>query len=767
VAEIPGQSPFTQDISFQDLRQAYLDAQRSRMLSAGPGFEALSCVGGLHLRDSNTRGIWARITAQNPGDQRQYSWEQVLPDDSWVLGPFDGAPAGDYDTMPAVELLGNTTVPADPETGAVVRLDLAATGDHWEFVYYASGEVLSPVYGIEQTVEFAAGAIALFDQFSFLTLDGPDVEVTRNTTVTVDAGKALSFSGAGAINFYCPVNFASGLSYTFNGYALFAYALGWQYVYVSLAADAHDLVRPGYEPLLAVTTNADGWKLGGITPADPTQPELVGISVEGNHNLILQHHDPGSVYPITLPGSVNLTLPAACGVILSWDPAAFSWYPLTVDSVGGSYTPHGAYQIPYANSAGTALTDSSDLKYDSSAMTLEVGVNIGGRVAIGSNDYGLASGSAIALADVVAAPSANPTGGLIAYSAAGVFTVLQPDGTVAALQPTPSGGAGRIPFESGAGKLTDDPQLYWDNSNKALVLLGPGARLDLGDLGTGSGTGAMISLDDAGAVPTTNPATGGILYADGGDGHKLKWRTSAGTVYVLGDFSGTVGVTQGGTGLTSCAAGDLLYGSAANTISTLAGNTSTTRKFLRETGTGAAAQAPAWDTLQAGDYPAFVQAGGSHAQGAVPDPGATAHSHQQYMLRDSAAWEAVKGQPLGFTAIPTDESTSSTTYVSLTTPDSVTFTLDASGDVLVRYDAYQYSNTAGWDGYSIVYLDGVQQSATETSARTIGATANQSVVLIARLTGLSAGSHTIEIKHHTSSGQTMHWDLRYLSVYLG
>lgn len=51
--------------------------------------------------------------------------------------------------------------------------------------------------------------------------------------------------------------------------------------------------------------------------------------------------------------------------------------------------------------------------------------------------------------------------------------------------------------------------------------------------------------------------------------------------------------------------GDLLY-RAASAADRLAGNTTTTRKFLRQTGTGAASAAPMWDTLIASDIPAHA-----------------------------------------------------------------------------------------------------------------------------------------------------------------
>lgn len=69
--------------------------------------------------------------------------------------------------------------------------------------------------------------------------------------------------------------------------------------------------------------------------------------------------------------------------------------------------------------------------------------------------------------------------------------------------------------------------------------------------------------------------------------------------------SGTFGIARGGTGLSTIAAFNLLYTSAADTLTTLSPNNTTTRKFLRMTGDGTNGAAPAWDTLTAGDIPSL------------------------------------------------------------------------------------------------------------------------------------------------------------------
>ena len=65
--------------------------------------------------------------------------------------------------------------------------------------------------------------------------------------------------------------------------------------------------------------------------------------------------------------------------------------------------------------------------------------------------------------------------------------------------------------------------------------------------------------------------------------------------------SGVLPEVNGGTNQSSYAIGDLLYSSATNTLSKLAGNITTTKKFLNQTGTGAVSAAPAWDAIAAAD----------------------------------------------------------------------------------------------------------------------------------------------------------------------
>ena len=55
--------------------------------------------------------------------------------------------------------------------------------------------------------------------------------------------------------------------------------------------------------------------------------------------------------------------------------------------------------------------------------------------------------------------------------------------------------------------------------------------------------------------------------------------------------------SKGGTGISSYTLGDMLYASGSSTLIKLSGNTSSTKQFLSQTGTGTVSAAPAWVTL--------------------------------------------------------------------------------------------------------------------------------------------------------------------------
>lgn len=79
--------------------------------------------------------------------------------------------------------------------------------------------------------------------------------------------------------------------------------------------------------------------------------------------------------------------------------------------------------------------------------------------------------------------------------------------------------------------------------------------------------------------------------------------TGVGTLTVGTWNATTIDATHGGTAQTSWTLGDLLYASGSNALSKLSGNTTATKKFLRQTGNGSVSANPAWDTIVAADVP--------------------------------------------------------------------------------------------------------------------------------------------------------------------
>lgn len=117
-----------------------------------------------------------------------------------------------------------------------------------------------------------------------------------------------------------------------------------------------------------------------------------------------------------------------------------------------------------------------------------------------------------------------------------------------------------------------------------------------GGLTTTKPTGSNL-IQNIGRVGRVNSNNGEIIVTGAGRSNDVP-----NTIPSNATWNGqTIGVAYGGTGLTTCALGDLIYGSAANTLSALTGNTTTTKKFLSQTGTGSVSAAPAWNTVSKSD----------------------------------------------------------------------------------------------------------------------------------------------------------------------
>jgi hypothetical protein len=73
------------------------------------------------------------------------------------------------------------------------------------------------------------------------------------------------------------------------------------------------------------------------------------------------------------------------------------------------------------------------------------------------------------------------------------------------------------------------------------------------------------------------------------------------SVSITVGWTGSLAPGRGGTGITTFTLGDTLYSSAANTLAKLAGNTTATKEYLSQTGTGTVSAAPAWSAIAGAD----------------------------------------------------------------------------------------------------------------------------------------------------------------------
>jgi len=77
--------------------------------------------------------------------------------------------------------------------------------------------------------------------------------------------------------------------------------------------------------------------------------------------------------------------------------------------------------------------------------------------------------------------------------------------------------------------------------------------------------------------------------------------TTLGTITTGTWHASVISEIYGGTNQSTYTLGDILYASATNTLSKLAGNTLTSKRFLVQTGTGVVSAAPTWSTILASD----------------------------------------------------------------------------------------------------------------------------------------------------------------------
>lgn len=151
-------------------------------------------------------------------------------------------------------------------------------------------------------------------------------------------------------------------------------------------------------------------------------------------------------------------------------------------------------------------------------------------------------------------------------------------------------------FTDPAGSWIIDPF-----ANSAINLRdGSGVTLFSTSAGYG-GSGVKVNAFATAGIVTNNSSGVLATSAFGAATNVLHGNAIFSAVDLTADVTNSLPGVNGGTGQTAYVLGDTLFSPSANTLFRLAGNTTSTKKFYRQTGTGTVSAAPAWDTIVVAD----------------------------------------------------------------------------------------------------------------------------------------------------------------------
>ncbi|SFH96664.1 hypothetical protein [Planctomicrobium piriforme] len=145
----------------------------------------------------------------------------------------------------------------------------------------------------------------------------------------------------------------------------------------------------------------------------------------------------------------------------------------------------------------------------------------------------------------------------------------------------------------GLGNVTNDVQ-----TRSAVV---PNTAPSAGQLLIGNAGGTAYA-PVAMSGDATIASTGAVSIGAG----KITNAMLVGSIDLTTKVTGTLPVVNGGNGLATATLGGIRYASGANMLAELAGNTTTTKLFLTQTGNGSVSAAPAWNTIASSDLPGYA-----------------------------------------------------------------------------------------------------------------------------------------------------------------
>lgn len=203
---------------------------------------------------------------------------------------------------------------------------------------------------------------------------------------------------------------------------------------------------------------------------------------------------------------------------------------------------------------------------------------------------------------------------------------------------------------------TEDGKVYiylgdaYDAYRLVFINPNPVYHYSKGGLRTYSGYAEKSDVANKAIAANIATNTNGVAYYTNTSGTFGNIRSASGAFYSTGqDVApkfGTLPVAQGGTNATSISAYAVVYGnSSGNGYTGLGANTTTTKKFLRMTGTGSAGTAPIWDTVTKSD----VGLGNVENTKLSTWTGNTSISSIGTLTAGSIPWSLLTGIPSSFT----------------------------------------------------------------------------------------------------------------------
>jgi len=285
--------------------------------------------------------------------------------------------------------------------------------------------------------------------------------------------------------------------------------------------------------------------------------------------------------PVSLGGSVTVT--------------ASSPYALTIGAGLSGTSYNGSAPVTITNTGVTSFsTDTTGLTVTASTGN----ITLGGTLNVANGGTGVTSSSgpnSVVLRDANANESSNAFfAGFTSVAASGTQIVLTASSTPVYVITGSGGQTIKLPD---ATTLPNGAIFSFNNNQTS------------GAITVNNNSNTLFASVPSGGYSTivllSNSSAAGSWDRHDQSPSNVSWSTN--TFNYPGSITGTtwngvaIGAIYGGTGQTSYATGDTLYASATNTLSKLTGNTTATKKFLTQTGTGSASAAPAWGTVSAGD----------------------------------------------------------------------------------------------------------------------------------------------------------------------